>query len=642
DAEADATPSAAADGDGSDEDGVTFGTIRVGALGAELTVRVEGGTGQLDGWIDFDGDGNWGGPGEQVFDDLPLNTGEHVLRFDVPSWAVPGTTFARFRISTAGNLGIGGSASDGEVEDYRITLLPPRSALGVFSTAKTITAAIPGSIRSLFATDVDGDGDIDLLSASYRNDTIAWHENDGTGNFTTHVIATDADGASSLFAADLDGDGDTDVLSASRLDGKVAWYENDGAGGFNSHTIDTDADGATSVFAADLDGDGDTDVLSTSLWAGNVTWYENDGEGAFTLHTIATEMAWPSSVVAVDMDGDGDMDVLVSLSGEGRVLWYENDGNEAFTPRTVADSYNESQGVFAADLDGDGDMDVMSGAGRDGEVAWYENDGQQQFAFHSISVSDSWLGEIRAVDMDGDGDIDALGADGRWYENDGRGDFALHTISYRSLPTLFAADMDADGDMDVLGTGYDSSITTALILYENLNGSSGDTDLDGDTDFDDIEAFTLGLHDAASYEERFDLPPAVLGDVNRDGDLDADDIWPFAQLLGGELPAVDARTIAVDSAIVSATSPLRPRRPSAASMAAKAFDQHAATDSADPPHHAPLMLRPALREPPHAGHGIRRRHDSRQEDRGHDAKPRSVDANAFRDRVFAHQLRWRG
>ncbi len=46
--------------------------------------------------------------------------------------------------------------------------------------------------------------------------------------FTQRVISTAADGARSVFAADVDGDGDTDVLSASFNDDKIAWYENDG------------------------------------------------------------------------------------------------------------------------------------------------------------------------------------------------------------------------------------------------------------------------------------------------------------------------------------------------------------------------------------------------------------------------------
>ena len=87
--------------------------------------------------------------------------------------------------------------------------------------------------RSVFAADVDGDGDIDVLSASSplaptTVNKIAWYENDGSQNFTLRTIATNADGARSVFAADVDGDGDTDVLSASRYDNKISWYPNCG------------------------------------------------------------------------------------------------------------------------------------------------------------------------------------------------------------------------------------------------------------------------------------------------------------------------------------------------------------------------------------------------------------------------------
>ena len=39
-----------------------------------------------------------------------------------------------------------------------------------------------------WAIDIDGDGDVDVLSASYNDDKIAWYENDGAQNFTLRVI----------------------------------------------------------------------------------------------------------------------------------------------------------------------------------------------------------------------------------------------------------------------------------------------------------------------------------------------------------------------------------------------------------------------------------------------------------------------
>ena len=82
-------------------------------------------------------------------------------------------------------------------------------------------------LRSVYAADVDGDGDMDVLSASANVDKIAWHENDGSEGFTEHAISTSTDGARSVYAVDVDGDGDMDVLSASQLDNKIAWYENE-------------------------------------------------------------------------------------------------------------------------------------------------------------------------------------------------------------------------------------------------------------------------------------------------------------------------------------------------------------------------------------------------------------------------------
>ncbi len=59
---------------------------------------------------------------------------------------------------------------------------------------------------------------MDVLSASYNDNKIAWYKNDGSESFTAATISTSAEGAESVYAVDLDGDGDMDVLSASYND----------------------------------------------------------------------------------------------------------------------------------------------------------------------------------------------------------------------------------------------------------------------------------------------------------------------------------------------------------------------------------------------------------------------------------------
>ena len=123
-------------------------------------------------------------------------------------------------------------------------------------------------VSSMFAADLDGDGDVDVLGASWEGDTIFWHPNvDGMGTFGEQLVVTnDAISVASMHAADVDGDGDLDVLSASVGDGKIAWYENtDGQATFGGQqVIASAARNAKSVYAADVDGDGDVDVLAAT------------------------------------------------------------------------------------------------------------------------------------------------------------------------------------------------------------------------------------------------------------------------------------------------------------------------------------------------------------------------------------------
>ncbi|HEU5181197.1 MAG TPA: VCBS repeat-containing protein [Candidatus Polarisedimenticolia bacterium] len=147
-----------------------------------------------------------------------------------------------------------------------------------------IVAGSPMIANAVAVLDVDRDGDPDVLSAGQDSDTIAWHENDGglPPRFTTRIVTTSADFATGVYGADLDGDADVDLLSSSFFDDTVAWFENDGAipPSFIRHTISTSADGARSVFAADVDEDGDMDVLSASQNNAQVVWHVNDANFA--------------------------------------------------------------------------------------------------------------------------------------------------------------------------------------------------------------------------------------------------------------------------------------------------------------------------------------------------------------------------
>lgn len=118
--DADGKPSSGADGDDYD-DGVVFTSALVPGQPASFQVTASV-NGVLAGWVDFNRDGDWADPGEQVIVDQPISKGATTLSFSVLPTAVKGLTYARFRFCTVGGLSYDGLAQDGEVEDYRVEI----------------------------------------------------------------------------------------------------------------------------------------------------------------------------------------------------------------------------------------------------------------------------------------------------------------------------------------------------------------------------------------------------------------------------------------------------------------------------------------------------------------------------------------
>ena len=252
-----------------------------------------------------------------------------------------------------------------------------------------------GEIASLAAADMDGDGDLDAIAASFYANEIAWYENDGSDQFDKHLVSDQATWTEHVLAADLDHDGDIDLVSGQRAsDGldALAWFENDGSGQFSTHPVHESAAvpalahnwfKTTSLESADLDGDGDVDLvaslrqysrLPTEPYSTVYAWYENDGFGSFAFHELTAISAIQGdanlvTLTPADLDGDGDKDLVVRKSGRSPLYWYTNDGTGAFGEAYAFDATGIG---IPVDVDGDGDLDLVADNGLN-QMVWFEN-----------------------------------------------------------------------------------------------------------------------------------------------------------------------------------------------------------------------------------------------------------------------------
>src|SRR5262245_61263484 len=227
--------------------------------------------------------------------------------------------------------------------------------------------------------DLDGDGDLDLVLAKGRHDPLIDRVllNDGHGGFVASNLGPTADRTYTAALADVDGDGDLDVLTSNDSPDKKLVYLNNGKGQFTVAGTWGVAEWSTrNAAVADLNGDGRIDVIAANR-PGPSYVSLNEGGGRFATPCIAIPAESATTIVPADYDKDGFIDLAVPSRDGGQSRIYFNDGKAGFSrtlPFGPADA--AARVGAAADFDGNGTIDLAVGDEKAASLTVYMNDGK--------------------------------------------------------------------------------------------------------------------------------------------------------------------------------------------------------------------------------------------------------------------------
>lgn len=391
---------------------------------------------------------------------------------------VPGGDTVRMFEANGGGVGLGDLDNDGDLDIVLANHAAPNSVLWNETGLRFRRENLgEGEARAVTLVDLDADGRLDIVFSRRVSAPNFWH-NQGDGTFALELLSGIDKPLYALNWADLDGDGDLDLVGASYdaalltelgqeflESGKagVYVYRNDG-GKFTETKL---AEGAQALALAitDLNEDGRPDIWVGNDFAVPDSVFLNTPEGWLADDSITATTHSTMSLDTGDLDNDGGMEIFATdmkpYPQEDKAPWLpmmdmmephtEGDPQvmENVLQRRAGETFSNEAPAWGVDGTGWSWSAKFGDLDEDGFLDLYVVNGMMESTTFKELPNHELVEENQAFRNDGAGRFVPMPAWGLASTLSGRG--------------MSMGDLDADGDLDIIV----NNLRGAAQLFEN-------------------------------------------------------------------------------------------------------------------------------------------------------------------------------